>query len=761
MIAPSIWLDYRPVRIGWVIGEPSLDTTAMAAQLSTCLWGGRFNPIIPAYKPGLAETLITTFGIDVLHPLDSSKEAQELVKKYSSRLITTALEKYIFNAKEKFCQYADIYHPSRRLAREKQDHRELAYIKWRDDDPLAQLLSLTFGKHPSSDVTGTDYASTYIGLSPKAVTIKSDEPLPVMPWNYVSPINFTTYFLRLYGEASSWLSPGIQVGDVSNIDDLINFWNFRAAGANLLFYDPNHHDRLALLIGNHASAVRASSEAGGRFYVWSRNRDEPIDKLNLTELRISRCGIDLLWNGLKLKPVKAYFNRDHHDVLSNFSESNRVKTATFSLPELPFYKEARAAHMQKFILSIRCMSHGLSDEFTFNTPFFPALNEFYGRNFSGRYSEARSETNFFGEPTLGVITNITRQRGSVAAIDVQKFWKEIFSLADLEFERNEPGHRCANLIRQLGGLQGCRVLKIPGLRKLVHKYSQDQSFTQSAQQIIWDKDDVTGMSSFSLHEDLAIEYRPSGGRLSPQDVFTYMVKRGLFRVGLDIKCTECFLENWIHLDELKSVCTCNYCGNDFNITPFLRNRDWRYRRSGIIGLPRDKLDSISVALTLQQLDTCFHDVAVMYSTSANIMSKNQNVETCEVDFLLMLNGRQNNEESPIQILIGECKSDGGVIDGEDVRKMKKLATELEEKVGQTYILFSKTGPYSEDEIKLIQSINEGHRSRAIIWGPDQLEPYMVYERAKEGSVPHPYANSLSDMAHNSSVLFFPNLTEVR
>jgi hypothetical protein len=41
---PRIWLDYRPVRIGWVVDDPSVAALAAAAHFNSCLWGGRFNP---------------------------------------------------------------------------------------------------------------------------------------------------------------------------------------------------------------------------------------------------------------------------------------------------------------------------------------------------------------------------------------------------------------------------------------------------------------------------------------------------------------------------------------------------------------------------------------------------------------------------------------------------------------------------------------------------------------------------------------------
>src|SRR5271168_5052710 len=61
---PRIWLDYRPVRIGWVVAEHDLGQLTAAASLNTCLWGGHFNPIIPMDDRGLSDKLIRLFGID-------------------------------------------------------------------------------------------------------------------------------------------------------------------------------------------------------------------------------------------------------------------------------------------------------------------------------------------------------------------------------------------------------------------------------------------------------------------------------------------------------------------------------------------------------------------------------------------------------------------------------------------------------------------------------------------------------------------------
>ena len=54
---PRIWLDYRPVRIGWVIDEPEPVQLAEAARINSCLWGGRFNPVIPCRDTELVDKI--------------------------------------------------------------------------------------------------------------------------------------------------------------------------------------------------------------------------------------------------------------------------------------------------------------------------------------------------------------------------------------------------------------------------------------------------------------------------------------------------------------------------------------------------------------------------------------------------------------------------------------------------------------------------------------------------------------------------------
>jgi hypothetical protein len=75
---PRIWLDYRPLRIGWVVDDPTVAALGAAAQFNSCLWGGRFNPIIPCRDAQLAAALVKLFNVDVLVPVQPNEDATSI-----------------------------------------------------------------------------------------------------------------------------------------------------------------------------------------------------------------------------------------------------------------------------------------------------------------------------------------------------------------------------------------------------------------------------------------------------------------------------------------------------------------------------------------------------------------------------------------------------------------------------------------------------------------------------------------------------------
>jgi hypothetical protein len=222
---------------------------------------------------------------------------------------------------------------------------------------------------------------------------------------------------------------------------------------------------------------------------------------------------------------------------------------------------------------------------------------------------------------------------------------------------------------------------------------------------------------------------------------------------LELKCPNCELKSWIPLDDVRMLSTCSYCGHHFDVTRQLKDRDWRYRRSGLFGRDDHQEGSIPVALTIQQLDVALRDHLLMYSTALKFRSNNVDIEDCEVDFLCFVAGMAGLDESPVQIILGEAKT-RKQIDAEDARKLGKLADSIPRTLASTYIMFSKTASFSNNEIQTAKSLNSRSERRVILWSRDELEPYFVYERSKERLGRLAYAHSISGMVNATSMLWF-------
>jgi hypothetical protein len=612
-LPPRIWLDYRPVRIGWVIDGRDMAQLETTARWNACLWGGRYNPIIMIDDTTLANQQTRLFGVDVLVAVVATTTTESFIKSHPHLHFHLWTES-IFN--DRHCEFLDIRHAAKKAVRHAVSDkpsvfRQVVQPTWTSTDPLAPLLHLLLGRYPDPAEIKIDYPAglrSDLGFAEK--TINDGEAVSSDWLSVITPLGFSGFDLSWRRERSSWTGPGVVFGNATQFDDLVRFWNLRAAGAQVCFYDPSKALRLKIFVEAFLDSFRRTGTDECRVNIWLANEDggtgEWTTDLNVKDLRLRlrpKTHEHTSWNGLNIRPVKPQFTMWHHDVVSSFVEQDQGATASFALPDRPFDDDPQALN-QNFVVSIDANQHGsAADDLTFTTPFIPELNEFYGRNFHFQYDRARAEPGSLRHGAIGIITSLSTQRLSIHALHVHQWLQAFFQLFDVTVKRSEPGLRCARLIRQLGGLRASHVLKVRGARELLRAYGPDQSFTRSAaEKIIGDFDESTRRMRFSAFENLYIQQRERG-KLTPGEVFQYMIGRGIFRVGLDFKCVNCELNSWIPIDDIRTVSTCIYCGHQFDVTSQLKDRDWRYRRSGLFGRDDSQLGSIPVTLALQQLET--------------------------------------------------------------------------------------------------------------------------------------------------------------
>jgi hypothetical protein len=726
-----------------------LEELRKALRLTHTLWGGRFNPIIPLGGFDLACSLIKVFRVDCLYCISQSVEGDAIHAEFK-HLLWPAFEKDLFieGSRGPMATFLDIYHPGRQfyethIKDRTSPKRRGLLLRWGASDAMADVALASFGGYPEKDEIGIDYELFFQkSLMANEVNIDLRGAFPAAAHKEVTPGGLTGFELK--PDHFSWgrNDPGFYYGDCHDFADLVNFWNLRASGIGVLFYDPAQDARIQEMTDQYLAVLRERPKdpSGWRDWVaiWSKSNDSEIDLTRFGTGSVLRCGISsAVWNGLNIRPPLMGF--DHKWVLGSVSENGRM-SVTFELPSKPFFDDV-AFHMQKVIVSVNPISTG--ENIILKPPYFPRLNEYYGRETLFEYNGFRSERD-----GMGLVTEVTQNSLTLYALEVRDLVKRIFEVSGMVAKPSPAGLITLRLIEQMGGLQGCRVFKITGVRDLIRKYSPEQSFTRSGAVVaIGHLDPSSGKFRFAAFERLFVD----GRAVTPQSAFDYLLKRQVFRAGLRLVCPNCELQSWIYLDDVRTITKCEFCGKEFNITSQLKDRDWAFRRSGLFGRDDHQGGAIPVALTLQQLHTAVHSDVLAYTAGTELEPAGAKIERCEADFVLLT---ESLPERILQVTIGECKG-AGEITSDDVRKLSLVADALTQNHDcEAFIVFSKTTQFTSEEIERCRAAQGKYQRRVILLSARELEPYFMYERAKEEFIIPASAISMENMAESTQNIYF-------
>lgn len=771
---------YRPLRIGWAIRAGDIDAFRSAARLSFALWGGRFNPIIVVDHQEQAKSLVDVFRVDLILPVGDSETVQSFPKRFPY------LEKPFFHDSVFVgdaeggarSQILDIHNALVHLQGKREwemiKEQGLRHYKWAPDDPLADVFLTQFGAYPSPDEILVDYRSL-LREAAESTEIEIDVAAQLPPdlFEYPSASFLSRCALkRHYSVPTGWDSPGFYSGDASNLDDLVCYWNLKAADIPLLFVDPKHFDRYGQTVlaweqvmRGMVSNRRDEFERGVAVWVRGGSLDEDPAKAMAEAMKpfggsVSKvCPIrEGAWNGLNVRPPMMYLGQV--STLGVIDTESGTPNISFALDDKPFCGDSWF-HTQGLVASLSFIGGLTGDEqHALVPPFIPELNEFYGRTMHSEYNKVRSESE-----RIGVIIDACDTTSSLYALHVADLFERTFDLGGFAAKLSAGGLIARQLIAQLGGVDGARAFKIPGVRRLLKTHGPRAAFTKkSALELIGGKDPENPDAKFKDHERLFIEPRPHSSKLEPAAVFTYLVEKGLFRIGAELMCPHCRMKSWTALDALRQRVLCELCGREFDATRQLVNGEYHYRRSGVLGAEKNAQGAVPVVLTLQQFKTNMGGVlrAGMYSPSLDLDPKEAiGLPKCEIDFVWLI--PQPYPRKTI-VIIGECRDRGGkgenekhkgTIDTNDIEHLRRVADSLPRKRFETFIVLAKLCPFTVEEIALAKTLNEQYWSRTILLTARELEPYHFYDRTKlEFKNIKEYASTPQELAIATAQMYF-------
>jgi hypothetical protein len=697
-------------------------------DMAHTIWGGRFCPIIVCDDTKHAAQSINAFSVDTLYPVTNDDVIGKLITKFKP-LAWPFLDRDFFLDEPigKTPQFVSVIHPIRKL-KDRRDsptkYPTVIRIDWEEDDPLSPWLCALIGRYLDNANTKR-FRTEYDALWPKRIKLTKGAEIPGDLMHQITPNTVTAIDIHLGRRREK----AIYVASGDQFYDIVSFWNLRATGKKLAFYDRTARGRLERFLTRFREfddETRAS-EGGRSLQIYAK------DKLALDDSPFGESAFaavdSFMLNFMFALPR---FVERTRSVLGSMDDGH-PPSIDFALPEKPCL-ERIDFHREHLVLEVTAFHNVIwRSDYMFPPPPVPALNEFYGR-----------ELWYLGEAVRAIPQGVaffvgtTDENFHACGIETYAIIQQLFSLVGIRVARSKPGLIARRLIEQMGGLQGCRVFKIPGVRALIEKYRPTESFVRSeAIRMIREED-------FAAHESLYIEKRGHKS-LTPEDVLAFLLNKEVFRAGLELECTNCQLPFWKHIDDCITKLPCEFCGKVFNITPQLRHRgDWRFRRSGLFGASDHQEGSIPVVLTLQQLETSIRDLT--YTTAIKL---DGDAIDCESDFVVV----HSRFDGTVEVALSECKT-REEISQTDVDNLSAVAHKLSAFGLHVFLVFSKTGAFSQEEINRCKGLKPWRLGGTILLSGRELEPYSIYERASKEFRVETHGISFEDMVEATRVIYF-------
>src|ERR1700744_4695216 len=125
----SVHTQYRPMRLGLCVSDGTIEDLRKAVKLTSTLWGGRFNPIIPVGgNQKLSQDLISMFNVDILLPISEGTEIERLIQKTKHLPWSDSRrEMFLTGTNGPMPVFLDVFHPLTRLSEVRKDKAQTGF----------------------------------------------------------------------------------------------------------------------------------------------------------------------------------------------------------------------------------------------------------------------------------------------------------------------------------------------------------------------------------------------------------------------------------------------------------------------------------------------------------------------------------------------------------------------------------------------------------------------------------------------------------
>jgi hypothetical protein len=729
----SVHVRLRPVRFAFLVRPDDRKRTLDVFRVNTCLWGGKYNPIIPSLKQVPKwwdrhghhfETAVQIVNgyLDFFEP-DFIVEAEsgladglgfdkERVLQLSDILTRAGDRDRKGRGLNVFSLYKDLYRKEFQFAR-RHEHNIVNVFPERPS--FAVLSACLFGAFPTeSDLRYLGQAFTD-AFGPKTVSLNGPTLANLYRAGCTSALRMGQSKIKV--DYHNRDEPALFVLDAYKSRDLIDFWNLRAIKRNVVPVPVQWVEALSefckeFILNNYRPLP------GNPYGVMIRPKvmfarsisSNDIEQIHMNYLHVDVDGANVRqdWYPSIWQPSSEIMVREMRPTLSAAERKFDVPlvadkpTIRFDCLHPEFADEYGNKNRWANVVRITDWTHTGQIATVFPCEYKKAgLPKFH---FGDDHLLTTTE-GFIVFPRFKNLPEYWEMLEGTAAINK---WLKMHGVNAV---LSDAGRATQQIVQTLGGFRGvgsfahAKIVKLLNdiSRKPISRSAHHQEFKNKTQNAT--KDDVWRHNNF---EDL--------------------IEKGAVELGLELKCTKCSSWSWYSLKQLDYQMSCSLCLRQYSfpiVEPSARNNSrWAYRLVGPFALPDYARGGYAASLSVR----CFseivghHDVEVTWSAGQELELAPK--DKLESDFILWYQRKQTfGNDHPTEIVFGEAKSFGReVFQAEDVAAMKKLAVRFPGSI-LVFSTMKEADELSTDEVGRIAKLAEW--GREYVWNRRQTRAPVI------------------------------------
>lgn len=770
-------ISLRPIRIGFLVRPNDKKSVSRIMRWSTCIWGGRCNPIIPVGRypahwrsnetfqrkpdrevardymrffepdiiveaePGLAESI----GFGVVSNLSSEPQLISLDELHSKKWSGHRMDLYVGQS------VVDIYQADYKARHQFVLREDVPPLLFREDR-FAPLVEAIFGAFPSDEGAGYFKKSYESAYSPKLATADPNAWLSVFR-DKVKPPFYPT-FLDLEIEPKSPREATFFVFDHTKTSDLIDYWNTRLSETPVFPVPLCWVDELKDFVSNAIQSNHRPIPNNGfgamitSQVTFARSVKEEVAK-TVFEMFSSDCPDGSLFIGRSTHPEHSDSwpgsRRGRHNVKSDEARlSLEVEGGSVSFPmPYPKFADRFGGGRYRWANVVNLSTYGPSD-----------LALCYPSNIDDRS---------FPHIAMGLHGPIVSREGWVLLERYQESigYLRLDSGTDaicrwlkkkgIDAKPSSAGRIASQMIEKLAFLRAADLIADKNTIQLLNKMAMQERISSSKATSNTKTFEGRTADTGRWHE---LVKKRANNSLRFRFSLEQFSDRGILKLGLGLNCPHCTHSNWYGLDGVDYSVTCERCLKEFSYPQGSKEPRWKYRVIGPFSVPNFAEGAYSVTLTLTTFAKRLSPVGSIDMTMTTGLNLKCDAFEREIDFAFWYRKeRMLDQKSEPHFVVGEAKSFAeGAIEKGDLEALQAVARVLP---GTVLVVSVMKEDFSEKEKRLLEKLVrwgwvsvEGRMRAPVIMltGVELFADWSVEKAWQQRGTPYPAKADISELS---------------